>query len=70
MALAGRIMGRRRHGEIMFLDIKDQSGLIQIALTKNSPLILLDGKGGSKTSIQVNETPLDIFDLVDGYFDI
>ncbi len=70
VALAGRIMGRRRHGEIMFLDIKDQSGMIQIALTKNSPLILLDGKGGSKTSIQVNETPLDIFDVVDGYFDI
>jgi lysyl-tRNA synthetase class II len=31
-ALAGRIMAIRRHGNIMFLDIRGQSGTIQVAI--------------------------------------
>lgn len=70
VALAGRIIGRRRHGDIMFLDIKDQSGTIQIVLTKDTPISLLDGKGGMKTELPIDGKILNIFDVIDSYFDI
>lgn len=35
ITLAGRLMGKREHGKLMFGDIRDQSGAIQIAVKKD-----------------------------------
>lgn len=70
VALAGRIIWRRRHGELMFMDIKDQSWTMQIVLTKKDSLSLLNGKGGTIQEVTIDGKVLDIFDLVDKYFDV
>lgn len=70
ISLAGRIMGRRRHGDIMFLDVKDQSGTIQIAITKDSPVSLLDGKWNIHENINIEGNTMNIFDIIDTYIDV
>ncbi|PIQ73369.1 lysine--tRNA ligase, partial [Candidatus Roizmanbacteria bacterium CG11_big_fil_rev_8_21_14_0_20_36_8] len=35
MTLAGRIMNKREHGKLIFADLQDQSGVIQIAIKKD-----------------------------------
>lgn len=37
--LAGRVMSIRRHGAIVFVDIRDQSGTVQLHLTEKAPLL-------------------------------
>lgn len=70
VSLAWRIMGRRRHGNIAFLDIQDQSWKIQVILTQTSPILLADWRGGVSESVKIEWVTTPTFDIVDRYFDV
>ncbi len=53
----------------MFLDVKDQSGTLQITLNENEATLLLDGKGGIRQSIEIDGKSLSPFNVVEKYFD-
>lgn len=69
-SIAWRIVWRRRHGNIMFLDIQDQSWQIQVGLTQESPILLADWRGNASNNYTVDAINLTSFDIVDKYFDV
>lgn len=60
----------RKHGNIMFLDIKGQSWTIQIALERSMKLSLLDGKWNERDTLEIGGVQVEIFDVIERYFDI
>ncbi len=55
---------------MVFLDIQDQAWQIQIALTRESSILLADWRGNMSESIEIDGVVTPTFDIVDRYFDI
>ncbi len=70
VAIAGRIMWVRKFGNLVFLDIKWQSGDIQIALESSRDLYLLDGKWWAHKNMTIWWEETSVAAIVQKYFDI
>ena len=70
VAVAGRILAKRKHGKLIFLDVKDQSGAIQMVISRDNPISMLDGRGADHASLTIDHIEVPIFDIVEEYLDL
>lgn len=62
ISLAGRLIGFRDQGKIIFADIADESGKIQVVL--KSDVLTGDGSAGAGTNFSLWQSALDVGDFI------